>query len=152
MDSVNEDDHIQMLDFLASVPDLVMKVVDAPEWTQTLTAKQKKAWIGKAAHWQITLQRGRKSVKFMYHAGHGMQYAKPTLLEVMRMMQDEAWLFEDHGKFEDWCANMDYDSTGETDDLKHVREVYHDNRRIARGVRRVLGDDYDLFLYGVELS
>lgn len=97
-------------------------------------------WQQRATGWrcQISYQGRRYSFDYWKGAGHGT--TPPTVDDCLDCLLSDASLGDND--FDDFCSELDYDT-----DSRKAHRSWMACQRVNRAIRRLLGDDYERFMY-----
>lgn len=96
-------------------------------------------WQKRAHAYRCTLRYQGRRYSFDYFMGQG-HTTGPTAYDVLYCLLSEAASGAD--SFTDFCNNLGYD-----EDSRKAYRMWQDCQRTERNMRRLLGDDYETFLY-----
>ena len=68
--------------------------------------------------------------------------ADPTAEGCLECLLSDASSFDNAQSFEDWCGEFGYDT-----DSRKAEGIYKACEKVAENMKRLLGDDYEAFLY-----
>lgn len=96
-------------------------------------------WQQRANGYRCTLRYQGRRFSFDFWQGQGITH-DPTAAGVLECLLSDA---QAEGQtFEEWCSDL-----GEDPDSRRALATFEACRKIGEGLRRLLGDDFDTFLY-----
>jgi hypothetical protein len=101
--------------------------------------KEPCSWEGQHHPWRVTLSyRGHKlSVDFFQGMAHEKE---PTAADVLSCLISDATSVENTRSFEEWCSDFGCDT-----DSRKAEKAFKACEAMVPKLRRLLGDDFDLF-------
>lgn len=99
-----------------------------------------------ADHYKVTLRYARRQLTTMFYQGYGHHGKYPKATDVLSALISDARSYYDAEGFDDWCAELGYDS-----DSRKAERIYKTCAREAKRLQRFLGvTTYDYALSEVE--
>ena len=112
--------------------------MDVKHGARLAFAKQDK-WQQEANGYTVTLRYAKRSYTVDFWRGSGI-YGEPTVKGVMEcLLSDASSANED---FDSWCGEYGYDT-----DSRRAEKIYKACKIIRSGLERLLGEDFETFLY-----
>lgn len=96
-------------------------------------------WQQKATGWHCTLRYEGRQYSFDFWQGQGVA-GEPTVEGVLECLLNDAQAGQEN--FEEFCRELGYDQ-----DSRRAEQIWKACRATERSMRRLLGEDYEAFLY-----
>ena len=102
-------------------------------------------WRRSARGYTCTLSYRGRRMTVDFWMGRGLDH-EPSSWEVLTAMLSDASSYDSASGLEDWASDMGFDLDSR-EALRRAAKLYRDVERQTERLKKLLGDDYETFLY-----